>query len=199
MLAVAAALAFTLATCGVSPMGVVVAADRSAGPDATNPDAKVVSEFLRRVNEYVGVHQKFEREAPTLPEDATPQQIDQTQRVLAAGIQSARAGAKQGDIFTADMTAYVKRLLNHAFGGAKGRRRRSSVMDENVKFIPLKANQRYPDAIPLTSMPPKVLEALPELPEEMEYRFVGDHFILLDPHAHIIPDFIPDALPESNR
>ena len=68
-------------------------------------------------------------------------------------------------------------------------------MDDNVKFIPLTANQRYPDDVPLTTMPPGLLKALPELPEEMEYRFIGPHLILFDQHAHIIPDFIPDALP----
>jgi hypothetical protein len=30
----------------------------------------------------------------------------------------------------------------------------------------------------------------------MEYRFVGRHLILLDAHAHVIADFIPDALPK---
>jgi hypothetical protein len=30
----------------------------------------------------------------------------------------------------------------------------------------------------------------------MEYRFIGRHLILLDSHAHVIADFIPDALPE---
>ena len=86
-------------------------------------------------------------------------------------------------------------LFRSIFAGSKGWQLRSSIMDENVKFIPLKVNQRYPDAIPLTSMPPDVLKALPGLPEEMEYRFVGDQLVLLDPHAHLIADFIPDALP----
>jgi hypothetical protein len=44
-------------------------------------------------------------------------------------------------------------------------------------------------------MPPEVLQALPTLPEELEYRFVSEHLILLDPHAHIVADFIVDALP----
>jgi hypothetical protein len=194
MLAAAAALALALATCGASPMDAVLAAERLAPQDVTNPDAEAVAEFMDRVTAYVAIHQKFEREAPT-PDDATPQQIDRTQRALAAKIQADRVGARRGDIFTPEMTAFVKRLLTRVFAAPDGRRLRSSIMDENVKFIALKVNQRYPDAIPLTSMPPKVLEALPELPEEMEYRFVGDQLILLDPHAHLIPDFIPAALP----
>ena len=37
-------------------------------------------------------------------------------------------------------------------------------------------------------MPPQVLQALPKLPEELEYRFIGDRLILFDIHAHIIVD-----------
>ena len=45
-------------------------------------------------------------------------------------------------------------------------------------------------------MPPEVLGALPALPVELEYRFVGDALILLDTHAHIVIDLVPDALPK---
>lgn len=175
----------------ISPVG----AERPAAQQPANRDAKAIADFLGRVNEYVALHRKFEKAAPKLPKEATPQQIDQNQRALAARIQSARAVTKRGDIFTPEMTALVKRLLNRVFAGPEGRQLRNSIMDENVAAIPLNVNQRYPDTIPLTSMPPEVLKALPELPEEMEYRFVGDHLILLDPHADIIPDFILDALP----
>jgi hypothetical protein len=68
-------------------------------------------------------------------------------------------------------------------------------MDENPGPIALKVNGRYPDTVPIASMPPELLAALPKLPEELEYRFVGAHFILFDPHSHTIPDFIPNALP----
>jgi hypothetical protein len=187
-------LFLTVAMSGlaISPVG----AERPAAQQPANPDAKPIADFLGRVNEYVALHQKFEKAAPKLPKEATPQQIDQNQRALAARIQSARAVTKRGDIFTPEMTALVKRVLSRVFAGPEGRQLRNSIMDENVAAIPLNVNQRYPDTIPLTSMPPEVLKALPELPEDMEYRFLGDHLILLDPHADIIPDFIPDALPD---
>jgi hypothetical protein len=41
-----------------------------------------------------------------------------------------------------------------------------------------------------------VLQTLPKLSEDMEYRFIGDHLIVLDVHAHLIADFISDALPK---
>ena len=51
-------------------------------------------------------------------------------------------------------------------------------------------NSRYPDTVPLTTVPPQVLQTLPKLTEDLEYRFVGDNLILLDGHAHVIVDFI---------
>jgi hypothetical protein len=72
-------------------------------------------------------------------------------------------------------------------------------MDENPvspASLKLAVNSRYPDVVPLTTIPPQVLQTLPELTEDLEYRFVGDWLILLDTHAHIVSDFIEDALPK---
>ena len=49
--------------------------------------------------------------------------------------------------------------------------------------------------MPLSTVPPQVLEGLPKLPEELEYRFVGERLILLDPHAHIIVDYMERVFP----
>jgi hypothetical protein len=71
-------------------------------------------------------------------------------------------------------------------------------MDENpipAEASKLAVNIRYPDTVPLTTVPPQVLQTLPKLTEDIEYRFIGDQLILLDGHAHVIVDFIPDALP----
>jgi hypothetical protein len=47
----------------------------------------------------------------------------------------------------------------------------------------------------MSTMPPDILAALPQLPEELEYRFVGDRLILLDTKAHVIVDYVDDVLP----
>jgi hypothetical protein len=62
--------------------------------------------------------------------------------------------------------------------------------------VKIAVNQPYPDQIPLSTMPPQVLQWLPKLPEELEYRFVADRLILMDVHAHIIVDYIEGALPK---
>ena len=76
---------------------------------------------------------------------------------------------------------------------------KASIMDENPVDpvqLKLRVNGRYPDTVPLTSVPPQVLQTLPKLSEDLEYRFVGDWLILLDVHAHVIADYIDNALPK---
>jgi hypothetical protein len=71
-------------------------------------------------------------------------------------------------------------------------------MDDNPGgAVKLAVNARYPDDVPLSTMPPEVLKNLPPLPAELEYRFVGETLILLDPDAHLVVDFVPRALPRS--
>lgn len=161
-----------------------------------NADAQALAEFNKRVKEYLDLHNKLEATLPKLSKEATPEEIDKHQRALERMIADARRGAKQGDIFTRDSRAVIRRLLARVFTGLEGRQLKASIMDENPGPIKLQVNGRYPDAVPLPSMPPQVLTALPQLPDELEFRFIGDRLILLDVHAHIVVDLIEDALPK---
>ncbi|MEN3339435.1 MAG: hypothetical protein V7647_3111 [Acidobacteriota bacterium] len=165
----------------------------AAQPNSAN--VPVLAEFEARVKEYVALHQKLEATLPKLPKDATPQQIDSHQRALGRLVQQARAGAKPGSIFTPDVRAVVQKLMAQVFGGPDGAALKASIMDENPVGITLTVNGRYPDTVPLSTVPPQVLQGLPRLPEELEFRFIGRHLILMDEHAHLIVDLIENVLP----
>jgi hypothetical protein len=169
--------------------------ERVVGP-LSLADAQALSTMNDRLGEYIDLHTKLERSLPKLPKDATPQQIDKNQRAFEALIRKARATAKPGDIFTPAARPVIKRLLATVFGGPEGKQLKASIMDENSTGITISVNGRYPDKVPLSSVPPEVLQTLPKLTEDMEYRFVGDRLILLDTHAHVVADFIDDALPK---
>ncbi|MBA2604621.1 MAG: hypothetical protein H0U94_13625, partial [Acidobacteria bacterium] len=83
-----------------------------------------------------------------------------------------------------------------ALSGPGGAEVKASIMDENPQGVRFRVNERYPDTVPFASMPPQVLSMLPKLPLELEYRFIGERLILLDVHAHLIVDFIDNALPK---
>lgn len=162
---------------------------------APNPDAAALDDFQKRIQAYVEIHQKAEAGLPALPRESTPQQIDQHQRRLGDLIREARASARRGDVFTPASQAVIRRVLQRVFSGEAGAALRAGIMDENPVGLKLTVNQRYPDEVPLSTMPPELLEELPKLPEELEYRFVGDRLIVMDVHAHLIVDFMPQALP----
>jgi len=172
--------------------------ERVVGP-LTPADAQALATMNDRLKQYVDVHRKIERSLPKLPKDATPQQIDKNQRALEKLLRQARVTAKPGDIFTPEARPVIKRLLANVFGGPDGKQLKASIMDESQaapSAAKLTVNARYPDIVPLTTIPPQVLQTLPKLTEDLEYRFIGNALILLDVHAHIIADFIEDALPK---
>jgi hypothetical protein len=181
-----------------SPAGDAAQGKPPAAKDQpVNADAQALAGLLDRVNEYVKLHKKLQDSLPHLPKEATPEQIDKNQRALGELIRDARKGAKRGDLFTAESQAVIKKLLAKVFGGPDGAALKASIMDENPGVPKIGVNDRYPDAVPLSTIPPQVLEGLPHLPEEMEFRFVGNTLVLMDVPAHIIVDFIPDAFPHS--
>jgi hypothetical protein len=161
-----------------------------------NRDAQLSVEFQKRVDEYVALHKKMESKLPKLSDEAAPGEIDRHQRELGRLIEQARPKAQPGDVFTKESRAYFRRLLAGRFSGPEGRKLKASINDENPGPIRLRINGRYPDTVPLSTMPPQVLASLPRLPEELEYRFIGERLILLDTHAHMVVDFLDDALPK---
>jgi hypothetical protein len=173
------------------------ATERVVGP-LSPEDARALATMNDRLKEYVELHTKLERSLPTLPTEATPEQIDKNQRAFEKLMREARSTAKPGDVFTPEARPVIRRLLATVFGGPDGAQLKASIMDENPvdpAALKLTVNGRYPDTVPLTTIPPQVLQTLPQLTEDLEYRFIGDWLILLDTHAHVIADFIDNALP----
>lgn len=168
---------------------------KGAQSPQTAAEAAAYTEFRKRVDGYLDVHRRAQKKAPGRSTEATPEAIDRHQRALAAAIQQERAAARRGDIITPDAEKAMKAVLLRVFGGPDGRQLKASIMDENPGPVKISINGRYPDEVPLSTVPPQVLASLPKLPKELEYRFVGDDLVLLDVQAHIVIDFIADALP----
>jgi hypothetical protein len=165
---------------------------RPAIPAASQDE---VAAFQKTVAEYVQLRDRVSAPFKAVPKEATPQMIDDNQRQVSQAIVRARPRAKAGDIFKPPIQAYIRRQLTMVFSQPDGKSVRASILDENPVGTVVRVNGPYPDTIPLTTMPPQVLEALPKLPAEMEYRFVGDRLILFDTHASLVLDYIERALP----
>jgi hypothetical protein len=70
---------------------------------------------------------------------------------------------------------------------------REMMADAEIESPALRVNDRFP-WLAANAMWPLMIAALPPLPEELEYRFVGRDLVLLDVHAGLIVDILPNAL-----
>ena len=157
--------------------------------------AQGLAEFNQRVTAYAELHKRLEATLPRMPKETTPEIIDKHQRALEQLMRGARRDAKPGDLITPATQKVFRQLLARVFQGQEGRDLKGTILDENPGNIGLTVNARYPDEIPMSTVPPQLLSALPKLPEELEYRFIGDRLILLDKHAHTIADYMTKVFP----
>jgi hypothetical protein len=162
---------------------------------AVNADAATIADFMKRVGDYEGLHRRLDGTLQEVPRDARPEQFLDHQRALARLIQRERGPAQPGDVCPKAMRAIVRRLLAGVFRGPNGQQIRQSILDEYTGHIRLQVNGQYPEGIPFATVPPQILQALPTLPDVLEYRFIGERLILLDVHAHLIVDYIERVFP----
>ena len=163
---------------------------------------KEVKEFNRRVQKYVEIHRKAVDSVPTPKTSTDPALIVRNQQALAAVIRASRPSAMPGEIFVPRVRPMFVRIIKQQLQGKQGKRARATVLDdgnpkspESPAKVKLSINADYPADAPLSSVPPSLLMALPSLPEQLEYRFVGRTLILRDTKANIIVDFIEDVVP----
>jgi hypothetical protein len=118
---------------------------------------------------------------------------------LAGAIRAARSAAQPGDLFTADVRLVVRVDIRNALGAARidVEELRAALEQEaepgaEVPFVGI--NQAYPWAFG-SAVPPVLIIAVPALPAELQYRFIGRDLLLVDVEADLVVDILPNALP----
>jgi hypothetical protein len=164
------------------------------GAAPSSNKAKVVSDFQRRTKQYLDWREKAVGNPPAMTD--SPEKIVAARRDLANKVRVARAGAKQGEIFTPQIAEYFRRQISATLSGRYGANIRSTLRHAEPIKMELQINQSYPDKEPLQSTPPTLLLNLPELPKGLEYRILGRELVVRDSDANIIVDYISNALPE---
>ncbi len=178
-----------LMSCGI-------AATLGGQAQKVNPDALVLVDFTKRIESYMDLHNRLEKKAPPLKTTDDPAKIRASQEGLAAAIRAERKGAKQGEIFTPEIAAIFRRLMYPEVKGPEGAETKKAMKEDAPKpgTVPIKVNAAYPEGAPLPSVPPNLLASLPKLPEDLEFRVIGNNLILRDVHANIIVDYMPNAI-----
>jgi len=160
-----------------------------------------IKEFNERIHHYMDLHKKVEKAVDPVDETANASILQKQKQRFAALMTKSRPNAAQGDIFTARVRPVLLDIIKRQLAGPEGAKARSMILGEgNPKSkgsyspITVKVNTPYPAEAPQSTVPPSLLQALPALPEELEYRFIGRTLILKDAPAGLIVDFIPDAV-----
>jgi hypothetical protein len=184
---------FVTAVLAISVAGLL---NEAVAVQDRQPDYKVqiwgdaVADFAIRVQAYSDLRTALERGLPPLRVTDDAKALLDREYTLAKRIREARARAKQGDIFTAAVTAPFKDKLQ----GQVNPTTCAALGDDNPGALAIPINGRYPEHKPASTMPADVLAVLPRLADDLEYRFVGRDLILLDLRSRLVIDRMPLAI-----
>jgi hypothetical protein len=188
---------FAISLCFVLPLG--AGAQTPANPDPAQPDFSItvqgtfdpetLAEFNRRVQDYVALRTRMEAGLPPLVVTTNADDIERFEHRLTERINDAR-GSRRGQVFAAAMEGQVKRMLASQADAVTV----ALIMEDGPGEFDVDVNETYSKKYALATMPPKLLLLLPDLPKDLEYRFVGRHLIIRDARANMIVDEIPYAI-----
>lgn len=167
----------------------------SAQTRLSTHEKKVAAEFEQKAKEYSRLRERIEDELPKLPKEATAEQIENHKVSFQKAVQSARENAQQGEIFTLAAARLIRKIIKKEFKGKERVELRQTVFEAQTEGVPMKINYPYPDSKEQIEMPPALLLALPQLPKQLRYRFVGKNFLLVDRENALIIDYMTNALP----
>jgi hypothetical protein len=153
-------------------------------------------QFNVAIHHYVQLHHQIELQLPPFRAHSDAQDIFESSNAMASALQTARATAREGDIFTPEMAALLKVRVADALTarGFLPEEMVAASLEETDDEAPLPVvNSRFPWRRG-AAMWPCVLEALPRLPHELQYRLVGRDLVLVDTHADLIVDILRDVV-----
>ena len=150
--------------------------------------------FSERIQDYAELHRRLEGPLPALTPSTQPLENYMARQMLATALRRARAGAGQGDVFTPAVSMVFRALIAAALSGHNMEALFRELNEEEPQLAHPQPVVNEPLPREATHEVPSVLlQALPGLPEDVEYRIVGRHLALWDIHANLVIDFLPNA------
>jgi hypothetical protein len=190
----------------------VAALGTAAGAEAHKPARRAAMDahartqaaalFQSRIQQYLDLQKRQQEDMARLPEKATPEQISAYEAQLAQRMKAIRKDAKQGELFCKQVEPLVRQIALEELKGADDASARKSVSEGNprlesepdAKRVQVAVNGTYTDA-PVATTPPSFLMKLPQLPEQLSYRFVGRHLTLRDNESGLVVDYLLNVAP----
>lgn len=176
---------------------VCISAAMTVPASAQESDAVIVQQFEEAASQYALLHRRAEAALPPLQVTSDVQATRSAIERLAGAIRVRRRDAREGDLLTPAIAPLVREriaasLAEHGLTAAD-LLAAESAQGVDGPFLPLQVNDTFPWRY-ATAMLPCLIATLPALPPELQYRIVGYTLVLVDVHASLIVDLLPDAL-----
>ena len=184
----------TVANCYVLAIVMTMASLVWAQP-TNDADKRIALEFEGRVREYTQRREQIEETMPKLRKQATAEEIEAHKKELLQKVLAERKGAVKGTIFTPEAQRYIRSVIATQYKGREKIQLRKELSEAENAAVPVKVSAVYPETAELLEMPPTLLLALPQLPKQVRYRFVGTNLLIVDRENHLIVDYMTNALP----
>jgi hypothetical protein len=175
----------------------LICATLVTGQQRVNPQAEAMAHFSERVTAYLALQKKVESKLPAQKQTDDPERIKSHIAGLADGMRAARSDAKAGDVFD-DAADQFRQIIKEDARDRSVRDAFAAMLEVPTKTPP-RVNANYPETAALATVPPLILKRLQQLPEGIEYRFMGRDLILRDTRANVIVDVLPGAVPTVGR
>lgn len=167
-----------------------------SAPDAGRPD-EPLAHFRHAVEAYMNLHDSVKRSLPPLDGSADAIRINATMEAMARGMRAARANAEEGEVFGNEAGTVLRGVILDVLRDkdCDAARKAAVERDDGERAVPRPLVHDEFVWARGSSMPSCILGALPEMPEELQFRFVGRDLVIVDLHSNLIVDVLPDALP----
>ena len=185
--------------CGVAcaqapPRSDRAAAQRQAENPNTNAQAAALAEFQQHLQGYLNLRADLGRKLKPLSPTADSAELAARQDTLSAALREARKGAMPGDMIPTRVADQIRATVAEDFAHRNPDTKRAVFSEVPAGVRPV-INKTMPDTEALATVPPLLLNSLPRLPDNLQYRFMDRHIVLLDGDTRIIVDYILDVLP----
>jgi len=179
----------------VAALVVVVAG--TAHAQSAAPAAQPLAAFDAATRNYVEMHRRLEDAVGRITINSSAESINRSMQALFAAIRAERPDAQQGDFFTPAVAELLRERVNRALFENGFSAADLLISERNVGIDPSLA--RFTVNGPFywafaSMMFPCVIEALPRVPLELQYRIVGSDLLLIDVHVSLVVDILPGVL-----
>ena len=155
-----------------------------------------VAEFTAGVQEYLRLREEAARGLPHERPFDDPREALDVRKALRRAIRDARRDARAGDLFNPRAAAAFRHIVATTAGAHR--------VDPQDIVRALRAERAPGAKQPAVNgrydwrlgawMWPALLQALPSLPEDLQYRIVDSDLVLVDLQASLVVDILEDAM-----